>query len=121
MYLAGKSQFYRRAGTRAAGGLLAGDGQERIRAGGRRPELVIQAHDPERIEVQAGAFQDAEDLDARFAPRLWLEQPAAAELGEALQGGREGQRAEQRIELPEFMAQGQESLLHLKLNRCECS
>lgn len=49
-----------------------------------------------------------------------VEQPAAAEVGEALQGGREGQRAEQRIELPELIAQGQ-SLLHLKLNRCECS
>ncbi len=38
---------------------------ERIRIRGRRQRFVVEAHDPEMIEAEAGGFEQAHDLDGR--------------------------------------------------------
>ena len=93
-----KIEFDLGAGVRRAGRAQQFGRQQRVGTRRRRPEVVVHAHHPQRIEVEAGAFERAEHLDGGPAACLRLEDALPAELRQAAHRLVERQRAEQRIE-----------------------
>ncbi len=73
--------------------------QQRIGAGRRRPQVVVDAHRPERVERRVGDFQQSHHLHRRIARRRRLEDALAAQLGEAAAGFGQAHPPQHRIEL----------------------
>ena len=80
---AGETQFHLGAGVGGTGPALEFRRQQGVGPGLGRPLVVGQPHDPQGVEFQTGAFQDAEDLKGGGAPGLGLEDLLAGAAGQA--------------------------------------